>query len=177
MGSRGRVLDLHLRTVCSLGIFLNLNMSVGIGIKLNYSNRKVLDDSSDVSDLINNLSEFQIEKLTFLFKCFNQTNSGYIEEEDIETVNELFRNIAGWGKDDLNYISMVDNNRVFLECLLRQETQQGHGGQRQSQELAQHVGQAVHGILWHGRLPHLGAVSAQGVVQRDRGQGGVGVHH
>lgn len=54
-------------------------MSVGIGIKLNYSNRKVSDDSSDVSDLINNLSEFQIEKLTFLFKCFNQTNSGYIE--------------------------------------------------------------------------------------------------
>ena len=54
-------------------------MSFGIGIKLNYSNRKVSDDSVDVSDLINNLSEFQIEKLTFLFKCYNQTNSGYIE--------------------------------------------------------------------------------------------------
>ena len=42
------------------------------------------------------------------------------QEEDIETVNELFRTIAGWEKDDLNYISMLDNNRVFLECLLRQ---------------------------------------------------------
>ena len=42
------------------------------------------------------------------------------QEEDIQTVNELFRNIAGWEKDDLNYISMEDNNRVFLECLLRQ---------------------------------------------------------
>ena len=31
-------------------------------------------------------------------------------------------------------------------------------------------------ILWHGRLPHLGAVSAQGVVQCDRGQGAVGDH-
>ena len=27
-----------------------------------------------------------------------------------------------------------------------QETQQGHCGQRQSQELAQHVGQALHGV-------------------------------
>ena len=42
------------------------------------------------------------------------------QEEDIETINELFRNIAGWEKDDLNYISMLDNNRVFLECLQRQ---------------------------------------------------------
>ena len=42
------------------------------------------------------------------------------QEEDIETVNELFRNIAGWEANDLNYISMLDNNRVFLECLLQQ---------------------------------------------------------
>jgi len=93
---------------------------MSVGIKLNYSIRRFTDDSVDVSDLKSYLSDFQIEKLTFLFKCFNQTNTGYIEEEDIETVNELFRNIAGWEKDDLNYISMLDNNRVFLECLLRQ---------------------------------------------------------
>ena len=112
---------------------------MSVGIKLNYSIRRFTDDSVDVSDLKSNLSDFQIEKLTFLFKCFNQTNTGYIEvtdlfptpsdlwpltsvcqEEDIATVNELFRNIAGWEEDDLNYISMLDNNRVFLECLQRQ---------------------------------------------------------
>ena len=32
----------------------------------------------------------------------------------------MFRNIAGWEMNDLNYISMLDNNRVFLECLRQQ---------------------------------------------------------
>ena len=49
------------------------------GIKLNYSVRKLSDDTVDVSDLISHLSDFQIEKLTFLFNCFNKSNSGYIE--------------------------------------------------------------------------------------------------
>ena len=52
---------------------------MSIGIKLNYSIRRFTDDSVDVSDLKSHLSDFQIEKLTFLFKCFNQTNTGYIE--------------------------------------------------------------------------------------------------
>ena len=52
---------------------------MSVGIKLNYSIRRFTDDSVDVSDLKSNLSDFQIEKLTFLFKCFNQTNTGYIE--------------------------------------------------------------------------------------------------
>jgi len=95
-------------------------MSGTLGIKLDYSQRKFSDDFLNVYDIKNHLSEFQIEKLTYLFRCFNQTNSGYIEEEDIENVNEMFRNIAGWERDDLNYISMVDNNRVFLECLFQQ---------------------------------------------------------
>ena len=65
-------------------IFLKLNMS--LGIKLNYSVRKTSEDSVDVSDLISHLSDFQIEKLTFLFKCFNQTNSGYIEVTSLLTL-------------------------------------------------------------------------------------------
>ena len=52
---------------------------MSFAIKLNYSVRKLSDDSVDVSDLISHLSDFQIEKLTFLFNCFNQSNSGYIE--------------------------------------------------------------------------------------------------
>ena len=56
---------------------------MSVGIKLNYSIRRFTDDSVDVSDLKSNLSDFQIEKLTFLFKCFNQTNTGYIEVTDL----------------------------------------------------------------------------------------------
>ena len=28
--------------------------------------------------------------------------------------------MAGWGEEDQEYINMVDNNRVFFECLLEQ---------------------------------------------------------
>ena len=28
--------------------------------------------------------------------------------------------MAGWGEEDAEYINMVDNNRVFFECLLEQ---------------------------------------------------------
>ena len=28
--------------------------------------------------------------------------------------------VAGWGEEDSEYINMVDNNRVFFECLLEQ---------------------------------------------------------
>ena len=31
--------------------------------------------------------------------------------------------MAGWGEDDQEYINMVDNNRVFFECLLEQVIQ------------------------------------------------------
>ena len=28
--------------------------------------------------------------------------------------------MSGWGVTDPNYLTMVDNNRVFLECLIDQ---------------------------------------------------------
>ena len=36
------------------------------------------------------------------------------------TLNELLRNIAGWEKDDPRYLSIIDNNQAFLECMLEQ---------------------------------------------------------
>ena len=53
-------------------------MSAGL-VKLNYSVRKFTDDSVDVSDLSGLLSPFQIEKLSYLFKCLDQTGNGYID--------------------------------------------------------------------------------------------------
>ena len=31
--------------------------------------------------------------------------------------------LVGWGEEDAEYINMVDNNRVFFECLLEQVSQ------------------------------------------------------
>ena len=38
----------------------------------------------------------------------------------MECLDELLRNIAGWQKDDPRFLSIVDNNRAFLECMLEQ---------------------------------------------------------
>ena len=35
-------------------------------------------------------------------------------------MNERLRGIAGWSTDDPQYLSLVDQNRVFMECLLDQ---------------------------------------------------------
>ena len=35
-------------------------------------------------------------------------------------LNERLRNVAGWSEDDPQYLSLMDNNRVFMECLLDQ---------------------------------------------------------
>ena len=56
----------------------HFKMSGTLGIKLDYSQRKYSDDL-DVFGIKSHLSDFQIEKLTYLFRCFNQTNTGYIE--------------------------------------------------------------------------------------------------
>jgi len=82
--------------------------------------RQFTDTSLDLSDIRHLLSEFQIEKFSFLFKSLDQSRDGLIDEDDLEYLDELLRNIAGWEKDDPNYLSLVDNNRAFLECMLEQ---------------------------------------------------------
>ena len=44
----------------------------------------------------------------------------HTQADDLPDLNERLRAVAGWGTSDPTYLTMVDNNRVFLECLLDQ---------------------------------------------------------
>jgi len=67
------------------------------------------------------LSSFQIEKLTYFFQqYFDKDHNGVINSDDFSGLNERLRLIAGWEKDDPQYLAMMDSHRVFLECLLEQ---------------------------------------------------------
>jgi len=92
----------------------------GSGSNLLPKKKSFIDPGLDVSDLAGSLSPFQIEKLSYLFKCLDQNNSGIIDAEDMSFLDELLRNIAGWDKTDPRFLSIVDNNRAFLECMLEQ---------------------------------------------------------
>jgi len=67
------------------------------------------------------LSPFQIEKFTYFFThYFDNDKNGVIDAGDFAGLNERLRNVAGWSMDDDQYRSLVDENSVFLECLLEQ---------------------------------------------------------
>merc|ERR1719402_1049333 len=95
-------------------------MSASLGPKLSFISRSFIDQNLDYSDVSSLLSTFQIEKLSFLFKFFDATGDGQVDMDDMDGMNERLRNISGWSKDDPQYLSVVDNNRVFMECLLDQ---------------------------------------------------------
>jgi len=79
------------------------------------------DNITDLAELEGLLSPFQVEKLTYFFKQFFDFNEdGKIDAADFAGLNERLRKVAGWGEEDSEYINMVDNNRVFFECLLEQ---------------------------------------------------------
>jgi len=79
------------------------------------------DNITDLAELEGLLSPFQVEKLTYFFKQFFDFNEdGKIDAADFAGLNERLRMVAGWGEEDSEYINMVDNNRVFFECLLEQ---------------------------------------------------------
>lgn len=42
------------------------------------------------------------------------------QAKDFDGLNERLRKVANWETDDPDYLSLVDNNRVFFECLLEQ---------------------------------------------------------
>lgn len=75
----------------------------------------------DWDDLKGQLSSFQIEKLTFFFtQFFDDDKNGIIDANDFAGLNERLRQVAGWDLEDPSYLAMIDNNRVFFECLLEQ---------------------------------------------------------
>ena len=47
------------------------------------------------------------------------------QASDFAGLNERLRKVANWSTEDTEYINMVDNNRVFFECLLEQVLAQG----------------------------------------------------
>ena len=51
----------------------------GSGSNLLPKKKSFIDPGLDVSDLAGSLSPFQIEKLSYLFKCLDQNNSGIID--------------------------------------------------------------------------------------------------
>ena len=88
-------------------------MSGTLGIKLDYSQRKCSDEL-DVYDIKSHLSDFQIEKLTYLFRCFNQTNTGYIEV----CPEKLVRNQCQWSlMIKLEKKNQKTSNRILLDRL------------------------------------------------------------
>jgi len=95
-------------------------MSASLRPSVCYVTRRFTDDSLDYSNIESLLSSFQIEKFSFLFKFFDGNGDGHVAMDDMDEVNEKLRDVAGWSKDNPQYISLVDNNRVFMECLLDQ---------------------------------------------------------
>jgi len=95
-------------------------MSASLGPKLSFCTRRFTDDKLDYSDLSSLLSPFQIEKFSFLFKFFDANGYGHVDMDAMDGMAERLRNVSGWSEDDPQFLSLRDNNRVFLECLLDQ---------------------------------------------------------
>merc|ERR1711874_967838 len=88
-------------------------------VRANYATKQA--DVTDLDELEGLLSPFQVEKLTYFFNQFFDFNEdGKIDASDFAGLNERLRKVANWSTEDTEYINMVDNNRVFFECLLEQ---------------------------------------------------------
>ena len=46
--------------------------------------------------------------------------NGLIEQNDIEAFTEKLRSFAGWNKDSKEYLSLIDVNLTFYECICDQ---------------------------------------------------------
>jgi len=97
-------------------------MSATLGPRLSFMKfRGGADAGIDYAALQKKLSSFQIEKLTFFFKQFFDANGdGVVDSKDFIVLNEKLRQISGWEKTSEEFLRLVDNNYVFLECLLDQ---------------------------------------------------------
>merc|ERR1712062_658958 len=93
-------------------------------VRANYATKQA--DVTDLDELEGLLSPFQVEKLTYFFNQFFDFNEdGKIDASDFAGLNERLGKVANWSTEDTEYINMVDNNRVFFECLLEQVLAQG----------------------------------------------------
>ena len=76
---------------------------------------------SSLTSSSNSLISMRTAKSTWVsFANTFEVKFELLQAADFDGLNERLRKVAGWGKDDVEYINMVDNNRVFFECLLEQ---------------------------------------------------------
>lgn len=73
------------------------------------------------------LSNFQIEKYTYMFNTFfdDSNKDGLLQKEDIDALIERLRAYRGWAKDSTNFYRIRDVMYSFYDCLceqVRQET-------------------------------------------------------
>ncbi|XP_018025892.1 uncharacterized protein LOC108681384 [Hyalella azteca] len=77
------------------------------------------DDSEQIPEGKNFLSDFQVEKFTYYFTdVFDHNKDRVITIEDILALNERMRHYAGWHEDNEYFITMKEIHSDFFECLL-----------------------------------------------------------
>jgi len=83
---------------------------------------KIVDGGRvDYATLQKKLSPFQLEKLTYLFRClFDCNQDGVIDAADIQALREKMLQFAGWDDNSDHGLFLKDSLSVFLECLLDQ---------------------------------------------------------
>jgi hypothetical protein len=75
----------------------------------------------DVLQSAKHLSQFQVEKFTYLFnKFFDLKKNGLIEHNDIDKFTEQLRLYTGWTKESDQYRELEDVNSTFYECITDQ---------------------------------------------------------
>lgn len=95
-------------------------MSASFGPRLKYKTM-VVESGIDYANIQKKLSEFQIEKLTFFFHAFFDSNrDGLIDEKDFKALIVRLRNIAGWNDNSKEALHLEDEMICVLECLLEE---------------------------------------------------------
>jgi len=75
----------------------------------------------DILHSAKHLSQFQIEKFTYLFnKFFDLKKNGLIEHNDIDKFSEKLLHYTGWAKGSDQYRELEDVNSTFYECITDQ---------------------------------------------------------
>jgi len=97
-------------------------MSASLAPRLNFASRRTsAQDGSEVTTTHEFLSEFQVVKLSYFFnKFFDSNHDHVIDLKDLSGLNARLGAVSGWGLTDPKYQTMIDANRVFMECLLDQ---------------------------------------------------------
>jgi len=92
-----------------------------------HSGRRSSDIEQPDNEYRRLLSDFQVEKYTYMFNSFfdDSNNDGLLQKEDIDALIERLRAYRGWAKDSTHFNRIHDVMYAFYDCLceqVRQET-------------------------------------------------------